>query len=149
MLSKKRSLVRSRAHKVDTTLIIGKGGIGEEVFNQALDIIKKHEILKGKVLKNSILEAREAGEIIAENIGAEMVCSIGNKFILYKQNNKKNKLIKPLKMVAGSNASQNKRKVSKRKNISKISIKAGKFPNNLSRKQTVKYNKNERKSALY
>lgn len=89
MLGKKRLELRSTASKLNTTLIVGKGGISEGIYNQALSIINKHEILKGKVLKASMLDVGEAARDISGNIGAEIICNIGNKFILYKKREKK------------------------------------------------------------
>ncbi len=88
MLSKKRSTLRAKASKLNTTLIIGKGGIDEGIYNQAASIINKREILKGKVLKSSMFDAGEAARDISKNIGAEVICDIGNKFILYKKRQK-------------------------------------------------------------
>ena len=92
MLSKKRSTLRAKASKLNTTLIIGKGGIDEGIYNQAASIINKREILKGKVLKSSMFDAGEAARDISKNIGAEVICDIGNKFILYKKRQKEQKV---------------------------------------------------------
>lgn len=42
--------------------------------------------MKGRVLENSLLTAREAIEILSERCRAEQVQVIGSKFVLYKRN---------------------------------------------------------------
>lgn len=44
------------------------------------------------MLETSELTAREAAEIVAEGTGAEVVATIGNKFILYKESKNKKKI---------------------------------------------------------
>ena len=46
------------------------------------------EIIKGKVLENSMLTPREACEILAERCKAEPVQVIGTKFVLFRRNPK-------------------------------------------------------------
>lgn len=65
---------------------IGKSGIGDAVVKQAADAIAKREIIKGRVLENSLLSAREAADSLARDLDAEVVQVIGTKFVLYKKN---------------------------------------------------------------
>ena len=50
------------------------------------------ELVKGKVLENSMLSAREACDQLAEACKAEQVQVIGTKFVLYKRNEKEPKI---------------------------------------------------------
>ena len=86
LTSKDRAALRGIAGKEDTILQIGKGGIGETVVKQAADAIAKRELIKGRVLESSLLSAREAADILAGELGAEVVQVIGTKFVLYKKN---------------------------------------------------------------
>ena len=52
------------------------------------DYLRVHELVKIKVLDNSMYTAREAAEEIAEKISAEVVQVIGSKAVLYKRNEK-------------------------------------------------------------
>ena len=76
------------AAKEDTIIHIGKSGITDNLVIQAKDALKAREIIKGKVLENSLISAREACAELAELCGAEPVQFIGSKFVLYKKNNK-------------------------------------------------------------
>lgn len=116
MQSKKRSLLRAKASKLDTKLIIGKGGMNQETLNHAFNIVNKDELLKGKVLKTCAFKADEAAKYIAENIGAQVICKIGNKFVLYKKiENKETKKT----TVKSYNKVQAKAKKVKKKSLNK------------------------------
>jgi RNA-binding protein len=84
--SKQRAQLRGMASTMDTIVIVGKGGITENVIAQISDALKARELVKGKVLESSLLSAREACEALSEACGAEQVQFIGSKFVLYKRN---------------------------------------------------------------
>ena len=86
LTSKQRAYLRSLAMSEDTIIIIGKGGITENVITQVRDALKARELVKGKVLETSLLSAREACEALAEECRAQSVQSIGSKFVLSKRN---------------------------------------------------------------
>ena len=93
LTSKQRSQLRALAASKDTLLQIGKGGITENVIEQARDALRARELIKGRVLDNSMLTAREASEKLAEECRAECVQVIGSKFVLFKQNEKEPKIV--------------------------------------------------------
>ena len=76
----------------DTIIQIGKGGIVDNTVVQVSDALKARELVKGRVLENSLLTAREAAEELAERCEAEVVQTIGSKFVLYKRNAKEPKI---------------------------------------------------------
>ncbi len=86
MTSKQRAMLRGMASAMETIVIIGKGGITENVVSQMKDALKARELVKGKVLESSLLSAREACCALSEACEAEQVQFIGNKFVLYKRN---------------------------------------------------------------
>jgi len=71
---------------VDTIIIIGKGGITDAVVNSVEDALRARELVKGKVLENSLLTSKEAVNELARLCKAEPVQAIGSKFVLYKEN---------------------------------------------------------------
>ena len=91
LTSKQRAQLRGMASTEDTILQIGKGGITENVVTQAKDALKARELIKGRVLENSMLTAREACEELARLCLAEPVQAIGTKFVLYKENREMDK----------------------------------------------------------
>ena len=89
LTSKQRAQLRGMASTMESILTVGKGGMSEQLYKQAADAILKRELIKGNVLETCEYSAREAAEMIAGEIGAEVVCSIGNRFVLYKTHPKK------------------------------------------------------------
>ena len=90
--SKQRAQLKGLAMSIDTIVQIGKGGIGENTVTEVNNALRARELIKGKVLENSLLSAREAAEALAEACGAEVVQTIGSKFVLFKRNPKEPKI---------------------------------------------------------
>lgn len=84
--SKQRAKLRGIANTMETILIVGKGGIDENVIKQADEALEKREMFKGKVLETCELGAREAAEELASKTRSESVQIIGQKFVLYRKN---------------------------------------------------------------
>ncbi len=84
--SKQRAYLRSLANSIDTVLMVGKGGLDEQVYHSADQAITARELIKGKVLESCEMSVREAADTIAKNIGADVVQVIGSKFVLYRKN---------------------------------------------------------------
>ena len=92
LTSKQRAHLRSLAAGADTIIHIGKGGITDNVTAQVKSALLARELIKGRVLENSMLTAREACDTLSEACGAEQVQVIGSKFVLYKRNPKEPKI---------------------------------------------------------
>ncbi len=95
LTSKQRAYLRGLAAAEDTIVIIGKGGITENIIIQMNDALKARELVKGRVLENSLLTAREAADALSETCRAEVVQVIGSKFVLYKRNEQKPRIELP------------------------------------------------------
>ena len=91
LTSRQRAQLRSLANGIDTILIIGKEGIGDNLVKQVNDALEARELIKGKVLENSPLTPREAAEELAPLTRSEVVQVIGTKFVLYRPSHKKDK----------------------------------------------------------
>jgi len=91
--SKQRSQLRGLAAAEDTIIHVGKGGISDTLIASVDAALKARELVKGKVLENSMLTAREACDALAEACKAEPVQVIGTKFVLYKRNEKEPKIV--------------------------------------------------------
>ena len=86
LTSKQRAYLRGLAAKEDTILQIGKDGITENTTAALSDALRARELVKGRVLENSMLTAREACEMLCLRLDAEPVQCIGTRFVLYKRN---------------------------------------------------------------
>ena len=91
LTSKQRAYLRSLAVNEDTILMMGKSGMSPELAKQADDALEARELIKGKVLENSLLSSREAAEALAEATRSQVVQVIGTKFVLYRPTHKKDK----------------------------------------------------------
>lgn len=86
--TKQRALLRGHANKLEVILQIGKGGVTSTILKQANDAMQAREMIKCKVLDNSMLTAKEVAQNLAEGSEAEIIQVIGSKFVLFKQNKK-------------------------------------------------------------
>ena len=84
LTSKERAELRAKANGIDTTLIVGKGGISDALIADVEIQLDNRELVKGKVLETAMLTPREASEAICEATGADGVSVVGNKFVIYR-----------------------------------------------------------------
>ena len=76
--------LRGLATKLNPLIQVGKNDLSENAIKQADETIEKRELIKCSVLDGSGLTAKEAGEGLAEELNAELVQVIGNRFVLYR-----------------------------------------------------------------
>ena len=91
--SKQRAQLRGLAMQEDTIIQVGKGGITDNLIDSVSAALKARELVKGKVLENSMLTAREACDALCEACQAEAVQVIGTRFVLYKRNEKEPRIV--------------------------------------------------------
>ncbi len=92
LTSKQRAQLRGLANSIDTILIVGKDGIGDNLVKQANDALEARELIKGRVLENNLeYDARTAAEELAKATRSEVVQVIGTKFVLYRETHSKPK----------------------------------------------------------
>ena len=85
LTSKERAELRAQANGLETTLIVGKGGVTEQVVLEAVTQLEARELIKGRALEASFLTAREALDALCAATGAEPVCAVGFRFVLYRE----------------------------------------------------------------
>lgn len=84
LTSKERAELRAQANSLDTTLIVGKDGVTENVIAEAERLLTARELVKGKVLETALLSAREVSDAICEATGAEGISCVGYKFVIWR-----------------------------------------------------------------
>ena len=84
LTSKERAELRAKANSLDTTLIVGKGGVSDALIADVEIQMDNRELVKGKVLEAAMLTPREASDAICEATGADGVAVVGNKFVIYR-----------------------------------------------------------------
>ena len=89
LTSKQREALRSMANGIDTIFQLGKGGVNDNFITQVDQALTARELIKLRILENSMYSAKEAANEIAPLVNAEVVQVIGTKFVLYRQNKEK------------------------------------------------------------
>ena len=84
LTSKERAELRAQANGIETTLIVGKGGVNEGVIAEAENLLTARELVKGKVLEGALMSPREVSDEICAATGADGVAVIGTKFVIYR-----------------------------------------------------------------
>ena len=84
LTSKERAELRAQANAIDTTWMVGKDGVTENVVAEADRLLTARELVKGKVLESALMSAREVSDEICEATGADGVSCVGSKFVIYR-----------------------------------------------------------------
>jgi RNA-binding protein len=93
--TKQRSYLRSLANSMDPIFQIGKSGIEENFLKQIDQALEARELIKIKTLNNSGITAREASDIICEELSCQGVQAIGSKLVIYRKSSKNPKIELP------------------------------------------------------
>ena len=89
LTSKQRAELRAEANTLETTLMVGKGGVTGQVIDEAKTQLVARELVKGRVLESALLSAREACDMLCEACNADGIQCVGSKFVIYKKSEKK------------------------------------------------------------
>ena len=84
LTSKERAEYRAQANALETTLMVGKDGVTENVVAEAEKLLTARELVKGKVLESALMSAREVSDAICEATGADGISCVGNKFVIWR-----------------------------------------------------------------
>ena len=84
LTSKERAEYRAQANAIETTLMVGKDGVTENVIAEADRLLTARDLVKGKVLETALMSAREVSDEICEATGADGVSCVGSKFVIYR-----------------------------------------------------------------
>lgn len=90
MTTKQRSKLRSLAQNIEPVGQVGKGGLSENMISGLSDALEKRELVKITVLNNAEDDISDIAAELAEKLGAEVVCIIGHKVVLYRLSHKEN-----------------------------------------------------------
>ena len=88
LTSKQRSELRAKANELETTLMVGKEGVTDNVIAEADRLLTARELVKGKVLEAALMSAREVSDAICEATGADGVSCVGSKFVIWRYSEK-------------------------------------------------------------
>lgn len=84
--SKARAELRAQAHHLQVTVHVGHQGITDTIRESLNDAFRSRELVKVQFSKNADLNAKQAANDLAGQVGAEVVQSIGRTATLYREN---------------------------------------------------------------
>ena len=88
LTSKQRAEFRAQANGLEVTLMVGKGGVSEQVLAEAQKLLEARELVKGRVLETAMMSAREVSDAICEATGADGVSTVGATFVIWRKSAK-------------------------------------------------------------
>ena len=88
LTSKQRAYLKSLAQKIDPIFQLGKNGLTPEVTEAVGQALDARELIKIKILENCPTSVKDTAILISEQIGADIVQTIGMKIVLFKQSSK-------------------------------------------------------------
>jgi RNA-binding protein len=92
-----RSDLRSKAHSISPTVMIGADGLTEGVLKETEIALASHELIKVRVLGDDRELRLEIYDQICEQLGAAKVQHIGKLLVIYRPNLQKTAKTKSLK----------------------------------------------------
>jgi RNA-binding protein len=84
--SKERAALRAEAHHLSALVHIGHHGLTDALRQTLDDALRTHELVKVALTKSTDISAKDAAHELAEQLGAEVVQTIGRTCTLYREN---------------------------------------------------------------
>jgi RNA-binding protein len=84
--SKERAELRAEAHHLSALVHIGHHGLTDALRQTLDDALRTHELVKVALTKSTDVSAKEAAHQLAEQLGADVVQTIGRTCTLYREN---------------------------------------------------------------
>jgi len=84
--SKERAALRAEAHHLSAIVHVGHHGLTDALRQTLDDALRTHELVKVALTKSTDVSAKDAARQLAEQLGAEVVQTIGRTCTLYREN---------------------------------------------------------------
>lgn len=94
---KQRSYLKKLAHDLDPMVMLGKGGLTDNIRQEMENNFEARELVKVKLQEGCDLKAKDVANQLAEELNAEFVQAIGRKFTLYRESKDKKTIELPKK----------------------------------------------------
>ena len=95
MTSKQRAYLKSLASNLNPIFQVGKSSLTPELTEAIGESFNKNELIKVAVLKNCADDPNEIAQMVAERTHSQLVQVIGKKFVLYKPDKDKPRIVLP------------------------------------------------------
>ena len=83
LTGKQRRHLRALGHHLDAVVQIGHEGITDAIVAHASEQIRRHELVKVRVLESAPVDRREGAEELSARTGAALAQVLGRTFLLY------------------------------------------------------------------
>ena len=84
--SKERASLRAEAHHLTAIVHVGHHGLTDALRQTLDDALRTHELVKVALTKSTDISAKDAAHQLAEQLGADVVQTIGRTCTLYREN---------------------------------------------------------------
>ena len=86
LTSKERAALRAEAHHLTALVHIGHHGLTDALRQTLDDALRTHELVKVALTKSTDVSAKDAAHQLAEQLGADVVQTIGRTCTLFREN---------------------------------------------------------------
>ncbi|MDT8446655.1 MAG: ribosome assembly RNA-binding protein YhbY [bacterium] len=87
--------LRALGHHLKPIMQIGKGGISPEFLEKLDQALEQHELIKIKLLQNTMVDLDAAGEEISKALHCYIAQKIGKTLMLYRMRKKDSRIPLP------------------------------------------------------
>ena len=84
--SKERAALRAEAHHLTPLVHVGHHGLTDALRQTLDDALRTHELVKVALAKSTDILAKDAAHQLAEQLGADVVQTIGRTCTLFREN---------------------------------------------------------------
>ena len=84
LTGKQKRYLRGLGHDLKAVVLIGKSEITDTLLQETDAALERHELIKVKLLENSLTDRREAAADLAVNLKADVAQILGRTFLLYR-----------------------------------------------------------------
>jgi len=84
--SKERAALRAEAHHLSALVHVGHHGLTDALRQTLDDALRTHELVKVALTRSTDVSAKDAAHQLAEQLGAEVVQTIGRTCTLFREN---------------------------------------------------------------
>src|SRR4051812_39682400 len=84
--SKERAALRGEAHHLTASVHVGQHGLTDALKQTLDDALRTHELVKIQFGKNAGVDTKDAANELAQELGADVVQTIGKTATLFRHN---------------------------------------------------------------
>jgi RNA-binding protein len=82
--NKQRNFLRASGYELDPIIMIGKGGVTDQIAKELELALTARELVKGRVLPHTEFDVREVAETLAAKTDATIVQTVGRNILFYR-----------------------------------------------------------------